>query len=407
MEPPPAAEPAPEPEPEPSLPTTPDAAEAWTEDPPAPVPEAAGPQIYGVDAELYRRLGLEDQQAIREGYEQQQAADSLPRTPDAAEAWLEEDLPVVPPAHAPAAPPPEAIGDGDGPLELPPYFSSLPYSVQQAMLPGLQAEEDARQAQARQDMLELAAHLPPEDAEAVRDYLNPPYVALGDSYSAGTGTRPEGDPACEQSPYAYGPLVSGERSYQLNFQACGGAEIPDVMGTQMQAVDEDTRVVTVSVGGNDAGFADVLGECWKWAIMGGDCDGKIDEAQSFIENELPDQLDDLYDEIRERAPEAEVVVVGYPRLFGEGGDCNGATSFSDGERERLNETGDMLADVTQEQAEAHGFEFVDPRYAFTGHEVCGDPEYINGLSDPRSASFHPNRDGHIAYADLVTVELED
>jgi lysophospholipase L1-like esterase len=377
----------------PSLPTTPDAAEAWTREPEPPTQDA-GRQVYGVDADLYRRLGSEDQQAIRDEHED--------------DSRLEGDAPTVPPAHPPAPPPSEPIGDGDGPLELPPYFSSLPYYVQEAVHEQLQEEEDARQAQARHDILDLASHLPPEDAQAVRDYLEPPYVALGDSYSAGTGTRPEGDPACERSPYAYGPLVSGERNYQLDFQACGGHTIPEVLGEQVQAVNEDTRVVTISIGGNDAGFGPVVKECAEPVFWGSDrCGDMVDDAQEFIRDELPAQLDEVYDEIRERAPEAEVVVVGYPRIFGEEGDCNGGTSFGDGEIESLNETGDLLADVTREEAEAHGFEFVDPRAAFTGHEVCGDPEYINGLSNPTSNSFHPNRDGHEAYADLVTVELED
>ena len=313
----------------------------------------------------------------------------------------------MPPAHTPTPPPDEPEGDGDGPLVLPPWFSSLPYTVQQAMLDGYQAEEDAAQAEELRRARELAARLPDEDAELVLDAAMPNYVTLGDSYSAGTGTRPEGDPECERSPYAYGPLVSGERSYDLDFQACGGAEIPEVIGQQVQALNEDTRVVTVSVGGNDAGFAPVIKECGEMFFMGSDrCDDMIDDAQTFIRDELPGQLDELYTEIEERAPEAEVVVVGYPRIFG-GEDCNGGTSFGDGEMERLNETADVLADVTSQQAEAHGFEFVDPRDAFTGHAVCGDPEYINGLSDPTSNSFHPNRDGHAAYAELITVELED
>ena len=172
-------------------------------------------------------------------------------------------------------------------------------------------------------------------------------------------------------------------------------------------MNEDTRVVTVSVGGNDAGFAPGGQGVRRAVLLGSDrCDDMIDDAQTFIRDELPGQLDELYAEIEERAPEAEVVVVGYPRIFG-GEDCNGGTSFGDGEMERLNETADVLADVTRQQAEAHGFEFVDPRAAFTGHGVCGDPEYINGLSDPTSNSFHPNRDGHAAYAELITVELED
>ena len=313
----------------------------------------------------------------------------------------------MPPPHAPAPPPSEPIGDGDGPLEFPDYYSSMPSYVQEGIRAQLQREEDAAQAEERERLLQLAAHLPDEDAELIRDAVNPPYVALGDSYSAGTGTEPEGEPACERSPYAYGPLVSGERNYQLDFQACGGAVIPEVVDQQIEAVNEDTRVVTVSVGGNDAGFGPVVKECAEPGWWGSDrCHGMVDDAQTYIRDELPAQLDELYTEIETRAPDAEVVVVGYPRLFGDE-DCNAGTNFHPSEREAINETGDLLAEMTREQAEAHGFEFVDPRGAFTGHEVCGDPEYVNGLSNPTGNSFHPNRDGHAAYAELVAVELED
>jgi lysophospholipase L1-like esterase len=201
--------------------------------------------------------------------------------------------------------------------------------------------------------------------------------------------------------------LASERGYQLDFQACGGATIPEVVEQQLPAVNEDTAVVTIYVGGSDAGFGPVLKECAETSWWGSDrCHGMIDDAQAFISEELPGQLDELYGQIGEQVREAEVVVVGYPHPFGDE-DCNAGTFFHPSERERINETGDLLAGVTREAAEAHGFEFVDPRAAFTGHEVCGDPEYINGLSDPTSESFHPNRDGHDAYEDLITLELED
>jgi hypothetical protein len=73
------------------------------------------------------------------------------------------------------------VGDGDGPLELPDWFSSIPYTVQQAMLDGYQADEDAAQLAARERPYQLARNLPPEDAEAVLDAARPDYVALGDS----------------------------------------------------------------------------------------------------------------------------------------------------------------------------------------------------------------------------------
>jgi hypothetical protein len=146
------------------------------------------------------------------------------------------------------------------------------------------------------------------------------------------------------------------------------------------------------VGGNDAGFADVLTECatpW-WA---GDCDGAIDQAQAFINNTLPGRLSTLYASIRSKAPNAKVVVVGYPRIFN-GEDCNAGTWFSPEEEARLNQTADLLNSTTSAQASARGFSFANPTSRFVGHAVCDDPEWINGLSNPVSESYHPNRSGH-------------
>ena len=128
------------------------------------------------------------------------------------------------------------------------------------------------------------------------------------------------------------------------------------------------------------------------------------KAQAIITGQLPSRLDALYADIRSRAVYADVVVVGYPRLFN-GEDCNAGTFFSPAEQERLNGTADLLAQVTSERAVAAGFDFVDPRGYFTGHAVCDSPEWVNGLSHPVSESYHPNRDGQLAYADLVDDQL--
>ena len=88
----------------------------------------------------------------------------------------------------------------------------------------------------------------------------PSYVALGDSYSSGTGTRSylADGTDCLRSTYAYPSLIAAERGYGLNFRACSGAEIPDVVAAQLGALNTGTGYVSISVGGNDAGFADVL-----------------------------------------------------------------------------------------------------------------------------------------------------
>lgn len=230
----------------------------------------------------------------------------------------------------------------------------------------------------------------------------PPYVALGDSYSSGTGTRSYIDDgtSCQRSTSAYPSLLAQELGYALNFRACSGATIPDVTNSQLGALSSATRYVTISVGGNDAGFADVLTECATpyWA---GDCDGAIDGAQSFITTTLPRQLSTLYSSIRTKAPSARVVVVGYPRIFN-GEDCNAATFFSPGEEARLNQTADLLNSRLASAAGAGGFSFADPTSRFVGHAVCDDPEWLNGLSNPIGESYHPNGDGHASgYAPAV------
>jgi lysophospholipase L1-like esterase len=222
----------------------------------------------------------------------------------------------------------------------------------------------------------------------------PSYVALGDSYSSGTGTRSylADGTSCQRSTYAYPSLIAVSRGYALNFRACSGAKVADVTNTQLSALTSSTAYVTVSVGGNDAGFADVLTDCalpW-WAA---DCNGAIDGAQSVINNQLPSRLSTLYAAIRTRAPAAKVVVVGYPRIF-MGVDCNAGTWFTSAEMTRLNQTADLLNSRLATAAAARGFTFANPTSRFVGHAVCSSTEWINGLSWPVSESFHPNRAGH-------------
>ena len=222
----------------------------------------------------------------------------------------------------------------------------------------------------------------------------PSYVALGDSYSSGTGTRSyiSDGTDCLRSTSAYPSLIASARGYSLNFRACSGAVISDVRALQLGALSSSTAYVTISIGGNDAGFADVLTECAQPGWLS-NCYGEIDRSRAFISGTLPARLDALYAEIATRAPQAEVTVVGYPRIFN-GEDCNAFTWFSGREMSRLNATADLLNSVTAQRAAARGFSFADPTSRFVDHAVCDDSEWINGLSWPIVESFHPNRSGH-------------
>jgi len=232
------------------------------------------------------------------------------------------------------------------------------------------------------------------------------YVALGDSYSSGTGTRTylSDGTTCQRSVYAYPSLLAASKGYTLNFRACSGATTADVSALQLSALGTGTAYVSLTVGGNDAGFANVLTTCAQpaWAT---DCNGAIDRAQGIINNQLPSRLTSLYAAIRTRAPQATVVVAGYPRIFN-GEDCNAFTWFSPTEESRLNATADLLNSRISAAAAAAGVGFANPTSVFAGHAVCDDVEWINGLSSPASESYHPNRSGHSGgYAPVVGPRL--
>jgi lysophospholipase L1-like esterase len=233
----------------------------------------------------------------------------------------------------------------------------------------------------------------------------PNYVALGDSYASGVGTRTyiESSGSCQRSTKAYAYIDAGRLGANLTFVACSGAKVANVTSSQLPSVTSSTDIVSVQVGGNDAGFSSVITECAKPSWLG-DCNSAVANAQSIINNTLPDRLTTLYSSIRSRASAAKVVVVGYPRLFN-GTDCNAGTWFSPDEMTKLNATADLLNSRISSAAGAAGFTFVNPTSKFIGHSVCGSPEWINGLSNPVSESYHPNVTGQAAYADLVQPAL--
>ncbi len=227
------------------------------------------------------------------------------------------------------------------------------------------------------------------------------YVAMGDSYSSGVGTREyyANSGSCQRSPHAYPAEAAAQLGLPLTFVACSGAKTQDVINNQLGPLNASTTRATISIGGNDAGFSSVITSCarpWPWT-----CWGDIDNAQAYIQNTLPGRLNAVYSQIDSRAPNAIVAVVGYPRIFNERDTCNAASRISPGEQVELNDTADLLASVTRGRALAYGFAYVDPIPSFVGHAVCDSPEWINGLSNPVSESYHPNRSGQDRYRNLV------
>jgi lysophospholipase L1-like esterase len=255
-----------------------------------------------------------------------------------------------------------------------------------------------------------AAAAGPPDDRGKPDRGRDAYVAIGDSFAAGTGTGlPDLDPACQRSSLAYAPLIEAERfDTSLTFVACGfGVTTQGLIDTQVQFLDRQTDVVTVSVGGNDLGFSTLAGVC-----IGGtteQCLGLTAQTETFVQTVLPGRLDEAYDAIRDRVRKAEVIVVGYPRFYAEDYvPCLNSFGIQAAEAAALNDLVESLDVVIADRATAAGFTYVSVLEAFTGHDMCAPEPWVNGFFAPTAFDrYHPTVAGHSdGFMPLVMAEME-
>ena len=229
------------------------------------------------------------------------------------------------------------------------------------------------------------------------------YVALGDSYSSGVGAGGyiAGSGVCLRSRRSY---AYGLGRAVTSFRACGGATTDDVLSRQLDAFPSDTRLVTITIGGNDAGFADVIESCLFGSPRA--CSTRVGEAERFVRSELTARLRRVYEAIRARAPEATVVVAGYPRLFARRSWCGAVGTIDEREQRRLNQGANLLVRTIAAEVGRHrGFRFADVRKAFDGHGVCSGSARILGVTSRQYESFHPTARGYATYAQLIKRRL--
>ena len=97
----------------------------------------------------------------------------------------------------------------------------------------------------------------------------PRYVALGDSYSAASGVLPPdptAPPQCLRSTRNYPHVIAARVDVRLRDVTCGAAETGDYfeeqydgVAPQLDALTRRTRLVTMTIGGNDQGvFIDAI-----------------------------------------------------------------------------------------------------------------------------------------------------
>jgi lysophospholipase L1-like esterase len=169
------------------------------------------------------------------------------------------------------------------------------------------------------------------------------------------------------------------------------------MTYQLWALGPGTDLVTVTIGGNDVGFADIMITCSLSTT--GACVTAVNRGIHSARTALPARLEATYAKIRSRAPDATVVVLGYPRLVDPGASCLNATKIA-----ALGRGADALDAVIAGRAAAAGFRYVDPRARFAGHGACAARPWINPFDALRLIeSYHPNATGYAqGYLPLLT-----
>ncbi|KAG0260743.1 hypothetical protein DFQ27_003360 [Actinomortierella ambigua] len=142
------------------------------------------------------------------------------------------------------------------------------------------------------------------------------YVALGDGYSSGFGSgNYDLDPGpCHRSSLAFPALwAKSHNQTSFSFAACNGASIEDVATLQLGNVSADTAIISLTIGADNVGLTGALSAC-----AGGtedSCRDQTNTAKGYISAELPGRLDALYNATRTKAPQAKIVVLGYPWLL--------------------------------------------------------------------------------------------
>ncbi len=259
-------------------------------------------------------------------------------------------------------------------------------------------------------VLAAAAPLASPDARAGTEEY---FWALGDSYSSGEGVEPY-DPDsldCHRSAGAYPSLAAGQApadAWTYRFVACSGATTddtnrPDATG-QIHQVEEAAgavRLVTITIGGNDARFAAMLRRC---ALGSTPCTEENDHEEAWIEDEVRPRLKTTYAKLRAAASDARMVILTYPHIFQSEQHCGAEPGMQNDEKAWMRDRTDQLDDIIKKEAKAAGLDVLDMRDAFAGHEICTAEPWASGFGEP--GPFHPNATGHQVLARRLVAFLK-
>ncbi|WP_246111308.1 SGNH/GDSL hydrolase family protein [Terrabacter aerolatus] len=253
-----------------------------------------------------------------------------------------------------------------------------------------------------------------------------PYVALGDSYSSAAGVAPfvaTAPPTCSRSALNFAhDIAAMTKPSSFTDVTCSGARTSDFFSSQapgvapqLDAVTKDTRLVTMTIGGNDEGvFVNSFFGCATVSasdVTGNPCQQRYGTTfTDQITNQTYPHLVAALTAVRKKAPAATVVIVGYPRILPSTGvlSCYPSMPIAMGDVPWLAHEEDVLNDAVRRAASKTGARFIDMSASSLGHDACAPvgQRWIEPAVGPINAfPVHPNAMGEAAMAAQTLLQL--
>jgi lysophospholipase L1-like esterase len=255
------------------------------------------------------------------------------------------------------------------------------------------------------------------------------YVAMGDSYTAAPLFPLVDDQViddCLRSTDNYPTIVADDLGIKVIDVSCSGASTVSIFGEQkfttkaqppqIDALSPATDLVTLGIGANDfTFFSDMIFDCLSIAprdVQGTPCrdSNRTAEGRDRLRHHLHkirNNVRDVVTAISERAPDARILLVGYPQIIPTAGTCRARLPLAIGDYAYTLDLNLSLAKAVRNGGVSAGAEYVDLVTASQGHDICSDKPWVAGIrgKDNKAAGLHPYPLEQEAVAGLVLDHL--
>lgn len=239
----------------------------------------------------------------------------------------------------------------------------------------------------------------------------PKYVAMGSSFAAGPGITPyvaDAPQRCGRSTRNYAHQLAERRGLNLVDVSCSGATTAAILEpwnelpAQIDAVDGDTTLVTVTIGGNDVFYIGNLmsASCQELAGQGKIPSDKCRPPQAATKADyarLEDGLRRIAAGVKQRAPKATLVFLDYPAVLPAKGTCAAIPLPEEAAAAARTATARVEA-LTAKVAQEAGAKLIKVSALSQGHDACAGEPWMTGFPTASGAPYHPNLAGMTAQA---------